>query len=235
MILLSKTTDYYDRLIHTYGRDTRLIFKREFEFDKAIIDINKYDICRQCEFQDYPQRTKAKSKRYFEWIPIIFEEKQIIFRLSVMFIAGNLVSIITINTEKDGILRSVLGMSDLPIHRYLSDMIEGYSQYRYALDRYKHFSELNLSKPSHESDYFKLAKEVNCPIYEIDHCKPIPAIRLESISGFIKVFPPEQIYQQISCFIGQQLTSIEPPVVIEDSFKIESHGFDKKTSFRKRN
>ena len=57
---------------------------------------------------------------------------------------------------------------------------------------------------------------------------------LGDIPNFVSMYPAEQIYQDISYFFLNQVNGspdIDPPVVLDDKFKIEYHGFDK-VSFR---
>jgi hypothetical protein len=55
--------------------------------------------------------------------------------------------------------------------------------------------------------------------------------------GFPSIYPAEQLYQDISYFIGNEMKpspDIKPPVEISNDNKIEGHGFDLKQSFRHR-
>jgi len=57
---------------------------------------------------------------------------------------------------------------------------------------------------------------------------------LGDIVNFVSMYPAEQIYQDISYFMLNQINGspdIDPPVVLDDKFKIEYHGFNK-VSFR---
>lgn len=59
---------------------------------------------------------------------------------------------------------------------------------------------------------------------------------LGDISGFVKMYPSEQIYQDICDFFLNTLAGspdADPPVEIEDKYKIIGHGFDK-LSFKHR-
>lgn len=47
-----------------------------------------------------------------------------------------------------------------------------------------------------------------------------------------KEFPPEKIYQDLSCFLGNDLKEQMEMSAQTDLEKVISHGFDKKTSFR---
>lgn len=55
--------------------------------------------------------------------------------------------------------------------------------------------------------------------------------------GFPKILSAEQTYQQLAHFISNSLRDspdAQPPVQIEEPLRIESHGFDRKVSFRHR-
>lgn len=60
----------------------------------------------------------------------------------------------------------------------------------------------------------------------------LPYPRLEQY-GIQKVLPPHEIWIELSNWLGQQLSKKEPTVPIgDDKTRIQSHGFDLKTSFR---
>lgn len=93
----------------------------------------------------------------------------------------------------------------------------------------------------------KLSKELGTPIFEYDGYdfgeyyimdgnmyNKIP--NLQEL-GIASVYSPEQLYQDLSYFIGNIMKDnpdINPPVIIEDIHKITGHGFDLKQSFRHR-
>ena len=57
---------------------------------------------------------------------------------------------------------------------------------------------------------------------------------LGNIVNFVSLYPAEQIYQDISYFMMNQINGspdLDPPVVLDDKFKIDYHGFTKE-SFR---
>lgn len=51
--------------------------------------------------------------------------------------------------------------------------------------------------------------------------------------GFPKIMSAEQCYQNIAFYLANTLTKQEQPSKMNDIEKVVSHGFDKKTSFRK--
>lgn len=60
---------------------------------------------------------------------------------------------------------------------------------------------------------------------------------LGNIVNFVSMYSAEQIYQDISYFLSNQINGspdINPPVSIDNNGKIEAHGFDLKQSFRHR-
>lgn len=71
-------------------------------------------------------------------------------------------------------------------------------------------------------------KNDNCYIEEF-----VP--KLSQISGVAALYPAEQIYQNIAYWLGNEIKENpdgSPEPIVTDIIKIESHGFDKKRSFR---
>lgn len=52
--------------------------------------------------------------------------------------------------------------------------------------------------------------------------------------GFASLIPAEQMYQNISMFITNELTEQMKMPTMTDKEKIASHGFDNKTNFRRK-
>lgn len=51
--------------------------------------------------------------------------------------------------------------------------------------------------------------------------------------GLASIIPPHDIWVELTTYLGQLVTANEPPVPIgDDNIRIQSHGFDAKTSFR---
>lgn len=75
------------------------------------------------------------------------------------------------------------------------------------------------------------------PIIVVDGRFTTDSPILGDIINFVSTYPAEQIYQDISYFMLNQINGspdIDPPVVLDDKFKIEYAGFDLKQSFRHR-
>lgn len=85
-------------------------------------------------------------------------------------------------------------------------------------------------------------KMIGTPVFMIDSInsydgvitinKNIPVLQ---DYGFASIIPAEQMYQNISMFITNELTEQMEMPTMTDKEKIASHGFDNKTSFRGKN
>ena len=96
-------------------------------------------------------------------------------------------------------------------------------------------------------DAIKLSRKLNAPVftfknkYNPNKCKyyinvdsAIPV--LENL-GMQKIISPQQMYQELSYFIGNTMhesPDLAPPVQVSDKDRIVQHGFDLKQSFRHR-
>ena len=58
--------------------------------------------------------------------------------------------------------------------------------------------------------------------------------RLMKDLGMTKILEPHDMHMMISRFVGGVLTQPDPPEPVPNDVKIKKHGFDTKTSFRKR-
>lgn len=79
-----------------------------------------------------------------------------------------------------------------------------------------------------------LNTEYDCPILIVDRRNKINT-RFSRLSDmdFHKVYTAEQLWILLSEWLGRRITDKEPTVPIgDDSIRIQSHGFDLKTSFR---
>lgn len=107
-------------------------------------------------------------------------------------------------------------------------------------------NEMNLSysEISTSPSAIKLSKLINQPVFimtdgyfwdKIPKVKLLTGIPKLGDSGFTTVLPPEQIYQEISQFIGNVLREspdTQPPANVSDKERLIQKGFDSKISFR---
>ncbi|HMT01945.1 MAG TPA: hypothetical protein PKD00_01315 [Burkholderiales bacterium] len=91
-----------------------------------------------------------------------------------------------------------------------------------------------LKEPKYLGDDSPTWKE-DCPIliqgYTANSYGKHPILKDYNVS---QILPPEKIWTILSEWLGKQISNREPIVPIgDDKIRIESHGFDLKTSFRK--
>jgi hypothetical protein len=99
---------------------------------------------------------------------------------------------------------------------------------------------------SHAPELVKLSRLIDAPVFVISNSQfntPEGCIRIESEIPILKdygipqIFTPQQLYQDISYFVGNTINEspdLAPPTSMGNSEKIVQHGFDLKQSFRHR-
>ena len=81
--------------------------------------------------------------------------------------------------------------------------------------------------------YYPNAKWIDREDHFIEIAKEIP--RLCRIKNFAKLYPANQIYQDLSYVIGNLMhepPDDNPPIQVEEKIRLQKKGFDLKTSFR---
>ena len=227
MILLSHRKDYYDHLIHQFGRDEKIIFKREFD-DYVVNDpVYKKLIRYGKDLTPFSYDYNFKKKTHK------LDIKVILFCAIPVYIIScdnGAFELLGFDRSKNEVIQDLAVTAR--VNSWRSNIMSIYSM------RGK-YTNLMLKQFVFDSDLVALHKLVNSPILEIRHNDKTSEITLstapdlKTITGFCERMPAEQAYQQIQCFIGQHLTKgLEPPIEISDKDKIISHGFDLKSSFR---
>jgi|GEM_PF-5512259 len=203
MKVLSKFKDYYDYQVGVYGEDPLLIYDRRNGQGKINIDFDT---------------------------------------VITVFIGNKVIQGIIIGGEHywgDDLKKYTTGPStkDRWFHEFYLK-INGNARYSFTFNRTgKKFREFiyhdQLEKTNNKSLIELKQKALDYPIsLHIPGRKSIPNPQLESI-GINKVLPPSIVWQELSDYFSQQNQAKEKTVPIgNDQLRIQSHGFDLKSSFR---
>jgi len=127
-------------------------------------------------------------------------------------------------------------------HQCFSDFSE-YSERRFrGRDYLKKVG--NLVEGIYSEDVVNLSREVGSPAFFISHfsirdldllATVIPETPRLGVLGFAKKISPEQMYQDISYFVGNTLhksPDTDPPAEVCEKIRLVQRGFHPKTSFR---
>lgn len=212
MKIISKEKDYYDYVAHQFGGgDPKLILNRtKFEIPKELqLDTNiiKWDI--NLRFTPYSDAIE------YAWLVLLGK------LYLVYYCNKNQDWKLAVNNEQ--ILNIVLKKQLFFYTITMADIYENKSDS--AIDLCK-----DLNKPYFiiKPIYGNLRKfyRTNSILYMFPKWQNLGNI------GFTKLISPEQMYQNISLFVGQYLYSPEVIDIVDNDIKIENHGFNLKTSFR---
>ncbi len=241
MLIISKHRDYYDGVAGTTGIDKTIVYERhetviengnEFPkifnhknhvFGKSYRDnpfqsLSSFKIKREMKkmYQDYNYFIVGFcGKLYIGWklYSIIESERKVMTTITYEFdqIKTLLTSQSYYGNLEDNV-KMILNYDILPLFRELNAPVFVYDYYHFD----KSYQDVQKGYIYHnKNDRFC----INPVLKDYD---------------FGKVFDAFQVFQEIQMFLSGVLGSREKDiVVIEDKYKIEQHGFDKKWSFRK--
>lgn len=105
-----------------------------------------------------------------------------------------------------------------------------YNQFHIELNNPIIIFDYNINKPFYKKTYFQFNADKWDGQSNLGYI--LESGRLSDYL-FIKVFDPHSFVQELEMFMGNILIKRDPEPIFTDQDKIQSHGFDKKTSFRK--
>lgn len=217
MKIISKFKDYYDYLSHIYGQDSKITWERHLE---DYIPYDTPNILKKGEV-DLSGVDDHTMKYEFCWV-IVCGKRFLFFRKSE-YPKENWTAYK--NSEEVKEYLSLAGGKNP--RRKWSYFTKKQPEYFMG-----EFSQKNL-------DFCVKHKSPVIVVYGYRFTTDSPI--LGDIPNFVSLYPAEQIYQDISYFLLNQVNGspdIDPPVVLDDKFKIDYHGFDKysfRPKMRKRN
>lgn len=230
MKIISKFTDYYDKVAWTYGGgDPKIRYeRRDFESEERGRWLSSR-IAMKIRFREIeaPLSVRYHRKmhnRYYERLLIVGERVYTIFQASSTFYP-----------HQDYFLPDETHEIVMDDRQHLRDWKKDgpsilYHKSPYAVELCK-----LVGQPVFwiAYQYYPKAKWIDHQNHFIEIAKEIP--RLCEIKNFAKFYPPDQIYQDLSYVIGNLMhepPDANPPVQVEEKVRLVKKGFDLKTSFR---
>jgi hypothetical protein len=224
MKIVSKFKDYYDHISHIYGQDTKVVYERHLINDLSISYFNDSNIIKKDDLDIDGLSYPSNCKYDFRWL-IVCGKRFLLFRKG--------------EYPKTQIWTSYKNSSEVRNYVSLTRSKEDESS-RYRKYRSSEWFYRRRKRPEYFMGEFcqknlDFCIKHKCPIIVIEGNRfttdsPI----LGDIINFVSMYPAEQIYQDISYFMLNQINGspdIDPPVLLDDKFKIDYHGFNK-VSFR---
>lgn len=232
--------DYYDIGI-SYGIDPKCVYKRK-EKELTDDDIKAFSIL---PYVLRPLDSSRRNKNNF----LLRDKKDnpICFNKNVILFCGKIYTFLTapymLNNGETKYLHTYKSFQDFCNEHGIRESGKRYYQY-YAddnMNKIQRFYEKKYDKPStskyledvsmpSEDKLLGIHRDFNTPVIDIINCVLNPCLREV---GFASQVDPYTAFQEISMFITNILGVGEPITIeIDEKYKIEKHGFDKKTSFR---
>lgn len=204
MIILSKYKDYYDYLVGIYGRDENKVFDR-----REMITASKFDF-------------KPFNRENLHWY---YRSNPNVVAIAVL---GKVYVVEQI--EKGLWEQHLFNTTHYAWETWATKLISEIPQEKRV--HWEEFITTDENKKNRKPIMF-----YNIPKYKRgwkDKDEIITAVPLLSSFGFTKFLPKEEIYHELDLFLGWLKDN--PPIEDNrtDIEKLQSHGFDKKISFRHR-
>lgn len=228
MRIISKFHDYYDYISHQYGADNMIVYNRQpfessEELKKMVLKV-MWDIRYK---QGYIAEYNSYVDRRTRWLVVngllyLLVKKSTDTKFKLLTEESLAEFIHDIKTRRHAYFRDKYKISDfigvdvckdalIPIHNIINQPI-------FVVEFYGK-QDLDFGDFTYDGGVIRYYAPVLSEL------------------GFPSIYPAEQLYQDISYFIGNEMKpspDIKPPVEISNDNKIEGHGFDLKQSFRHR-
>lgn len=221
MKIISKFKDYYDHQAHVYGGGDPLIVYERKRLGELLINGLVTEV-----ILNHDNDTLANSLKVKEYLNVNTI-------MGWLIVCGKPFPLVDVGRNY---VKPEWEIFDTVKHKQYIDEDQNTKWNRIVRNR-KGYIEVGQEN----SGLIELSKQVGHPVfiisairwnhYYIDGNCPI----LDGI-GLAKYYPAEQLYQDLSYFIGNMMKDspdTQPPVVMSDDVKITNHGFDKQ-SFKHR-
>lgn len=232
--------DYYDIGI-SYGIDPKCVYKRK-EKELSEEDIKTFSIL---PYVLRPLDSSRRNKNYFTLRDK--KDNQVFFDKNVILFCGEIYTFLTapymFSKNETKYLHTYKAFQDFCNEHEIKESGKKYYQY-YAddnMNKIQRFYEKKYDKPStsryledvvmpSKDKLIEIHRKLNTPIIDVINCVSNPCLRN---FGFASQVDPYTAFQEINMFITNVFGVGEPDTIeIDEKYKIEKHGFDKKTSFR---
>ena len=250
MKIISPFKDYYDFLAHTYGIDKNIVYNRQCSVDvehlqiqntiKAYSPLPCINLNLTMDVLDVPTYTRSIQYDYKHTYDFI--HKNVRFKFHQILVLGSMfLCIEQIYPNKTPFFRIAKFKDILMYKKYKIDKLYKFSSLElFDNDLYKN-KESIIKVDKYKNYIFKVHKTLGIPIIsgiisdpKTNIIKKIYQPNLSRIQGFSGIVIPHELYKQLTNFFVELKEPIDPdpPVIIDNSLKIQKHGFDTKTSFR---
>lgn len=220
MKIISKWTDYYDYVASMYGGgDPKIIYdRRVFDQEQSFLYLEKP--------HRFDPETHQSPRRY----RYFFHEDWAVKFCSVNAKLYVLARDTTRDTNTYEVVLDPAHPSFIQNHQVASRQRRWYS-FTNDNEQIK-----KLTSPKYDEYFLKISREINRPAFVFADGNNVE-MRHPNLGelGFGKYITPEQMYQDISYFVGNLLhlsPDLAPPVQLSDKDRLAQHGFDPKRGFR---
>lgn len=211
MKIKSSFSDYYDHIVHLYGSDPSITYIRNRIVPRTEYGSGQLSI-HNMSFSSLPKYELLEYS--FKWLVVV----------------GKYYLLVRRNGE---LCWSIVSEKKHPtLWKWLDTPRRWAREQKFAADYVGKFSDKLVT----------LSRNINAPVFVLEETSrenwvvdgDIPNL---GELGMAKIIPPEQIYQDISYFMGniiKESPDVSPPTKMTDKEKIIQHGFDNRISFRHR-
>jgi hypothetical protein len=229
MLIVSKFKDFYDSIANTKGIDKTIIYNR------VNIVIENFKLFKTNKWYDNLPHYDTKYNTF-----LLMNNDVISLHVDIVGFCGKLYPVCIKETK----IKTISTQNDTTKIEYIyayDEIYELFKQCNNSVDKnwMKNFDYLNIVLK--DKTILNLFFEHKIPIFYISQNKLNYSKELKLILnpilkdiGFVKLFEPYIAFQEIEMYISGVL-GIDSQKIIEvsDKSKIEGHGFDYKTTFRK--
>lgn len=227
MLIISKDKDYYDSVAHSKGVDKTIVYRRNNK-ELAVPEFYvKYNSINDFYFPRYENRNNIKNKLQS-------------FDTHLVGFCGKLYPLIIAIYSTSELYSSGTRTEYIYDRSTIESMVDSYCPDHTKRNNQKYFALLNNSKilnvfADHKCPVFLLKSRRlsfwNTVYYSGENLELNP--NLKKIE-FFKVLDTYTAFQELEMYISGVLgVDSQKTIEVSDKSKIEGHGFDYKTSFRK--
>lgn len=234
MKIVSNTKDYYDHQAFVWGVDDHVVYARK-SFGRRYIESDSYGKIERVAGLTFESEFSTFSVSYYSR-----EISATVYRAlnGWIVIAGRVFPLVDVNWLKN---------QRVSLHEASPSKIEVYNPKKHNQLGFMHFQpgkEYFDYVMAQKQDAIELSRLVGAPVFKIDSYQSGTVTIAEHVPnlgelGFPAIYPADQIFQDISYFMANQIKESpdvapigKPPQSNKE--KIEAHGFDYKQSFRHR-
>lgn len=225
MKIISNFKDYYDFVAHTYGGGDPLnVWVRKDTLNPPFVGAN-FTTFDTFKVKDTGLYRKSWEKKGESWG----------WQMGFCVLNGKAYPTVRKSTSS-GLQTTYEPWKILKANHPFVDFYLNHKSTRYSNLRAKEQVESWLS-PKESAQLIEVSRQVKQPTFiMLDRDSVYGELPRLGELGFAALFSPEQIYQNLSQFVGNYLRDspdVNPPLTVSNRDRILQHGFDPKKSFRR--